>query len=497
MSASNSRTILYTARCPPEAHLQQRALPTFHKHLALPAHHRTIVQHTCRRGLGERGTPAQAIALVVTPQGHGPGRDELQGPRQRRCLALRDEALAERRRGVRRFDADRLLQDLRPVVVAPEAERGRHGEGDGAARDADARAQRRLDGRGPGERRQKRGVAEQDLARTALDEGLCQQGAVHVVHDDEELGLQLLHCPVQVRREVKGCIGALVDLAISSSAGVGLHALVVVEGVQTVAEKLRLLEAALAQDDVFHAIRPCQHQCLAVRIRTRDRDQARRRGRHLGRAEQGLHRRDPLAAGQDQDLHAADRPRILQRRQDLWEGQRDTELGQHQPRALCALDLDTWCPIRARDQLADHERLLMKLCQHGHRLLLTRCWHDEDHAQTTIESGDKLLARHLTDGRKPSHHSRQLPSVCSHLGRKVRGQNRIEAMLQAAMSNLHRTPQEPRASECQNGLCIDACGWQQGVAEAACRIERGRLAVLEARSLDYGTNQREAVAVEA
>mmetsp|Transcript_50971 Transcript_50971/g.129460 ORF Transcript_50971/g.129460 Transcript_50971/m.129460 type:complete len:384 (-) Transcript_50971:29-1180(-) len=383
------------------------------------------------------------------------------------------------------------------MVVAPEAERGRHGEGDGAARDADTSTQGRLDGRGPGERRQQRGVADQDLARAALDEGLCQQGAVHIVHDDEELGLQLIHRRVQVRREVKGCVGAFVNLAVASSAGVGGRVQVVVEGLQAVAKKLRLLEAALAQDDVLHAIRPRHHQCLAVRIRTRDCDQARRRGRHLGRAEQGLHRRDHLAAGQDQDLHAADRPRILQRRQDLWEGQRDTELGQHQPRALCALDLDTWRPIRARDQLADHERLLMKLCQHRHRRLLTRCWHDENHAQTAIEGGDKLSARYLTDGRKPSHHSRQLPSVCSHLGREVRGQNRIEAMLQAAMSNLHRTPQEPRASECQNGLRIDARGWQQGVAEAACRIERSRLAVLEARSLDDGTNQREAVAVEA
>mmetsp|Transcript_56464 Transcript_56464/g.148476 ORF Transcript_56464/g.148476 Transcript_56464/m.148476 type:complete len:649 (+) Transcript_56464:377-2323(+) len=451
-------------------------------------------EHALLAGVREGGAAPQAEALLILPQCHRAGRHELHRARQGGELALVHEALAEGDRRVAGRDAHGLLQDLRPEAAPRPLRPGerRHGERDGAAGDADPAAQRGLDRGQARERRQQGGVDHHDPARVALQEVARQQSRVHVVEHDEQLGLRRFHRAVQGRGEVLR--------RDRVSAGVGAPRLtgVVLRGLlEAVAEEVRLRELAAAEHHVLDPSGPGEGERRAARVGAHHGHEGGGGGGHGRGLDERLQRRDLRGAGQHHHAHARHGPGVLERGQDLREGQRDPELREHEPGPLRPLQLHARRARHAGDELAHHDGLLLHLAEHLLHALDVLLGDHEDHAEAAVERGGQLAGLHLAHGGEPAEGGRQLPGVGLEPRGELLGQHGVAAASEAAPRHVRRALDEPLLGELQDRLGIDARGRQEGLAEAPRGVEGRRLRVLQARGSGDGPDQGEAVAVEA
>mmetsp|Transcript_48027 Transcript_48027/g.102916 ORF Transcript_48027/g.102916 Transcript_48027/m.102916 type:complete len:221 (+) Transcript_48027:318-980(+) len=143
-------------------------------------------------------TPADAIALVVRPEGHRPRGHELHCFREREHLALCDYSRPQGHYGVGSVHSNRLLEDGRAVAATSGADGGRDSEADGEASHADACTHRGLQRTSAREGWQQCCMANEDLPGVVLDEGPGQDGRIHVVQNNQHLCLNLLHHEFQL-----------------------------------------------------------------------------------------------------------------------------------------------------------------------------------------------------------------------------------------------------------------------------------------------------------
>mmetsp|Transcript_98312 Transcript_98312/g.261192 ORF Transcript_98312/g.261192 Transcript_98312/m.261192 type:complete len:207 (-) Transcript_98312:926-1546(-) len=205
---------------------------------------------------------------------------------------------------------------------------------------------------------------------------------------------------IQLRREVRRGVDAGAAAAVRARRGVGVAARV--EVVQAVAEEARLCEAPVSEDLARHARRPRHPQRVAVGIGADDGRKHGGRRRQGGGLHERLHGCHVLGPSQHHDPHAGDGPRILQRGEDLGEGQRDAELGQHEPGPVRALDLHPLRALGASDELANDHRLLPLVPEEVHDPVHALLGDDEDHAQAAIEGGGQLPGADLPNCREPA-----------------------------------------------------------------------------------------------
>mmetsp|Transcript_84380 Transcript_84380/g.233919 ORF Transcript_84380/g.233919 Transcript_84380/m.233919 type:complete len:236 (-) Transcript_84380:1844-2551(-) len=200
----------------------------------------------CR--LVEGGAAAQAVALLITLQGYGPGGDQLHRAGQDLGLALRDHASTHGCCSVRGRDTARLLEDLWAVAVSAstQCDRG-HREAHRAAGDAYPASHGRLDGAQTREGRQQCRVEHSDPTHVAGQEGPREQRHIDVIKHHEQLRLQRLHGPLQLRAEVRRPRNA-VRAPPRCAARRHLGLLVV----QAIAKEVSLCELSISQHNVLH-----------------------------------------------------------------------------------------------------------------------------------------------------------------------------------------------------------------------------------------------------
>mmetsp|Transcript_133517 Transcript_133517/g.285496 ORF Transcript_133517/g.285496 Transcript_133517/m.285496 type:complete len:265 (-) Transcript_133517:3170-3964(-) len=180
---------------------------------------------------------------------------------------------------------------------------------------------------------------------------------------------------------------------------------------------------------------------------------------------------------------------------DLRKGQGDAELRQHEPRALCALDLEWLLALTACEEFADDHRLLVQVSERPEHLIDIGLRDHERHADTAVEGGRHLAARYPLAPCDPTEHGRQHPSVCLEVRLELLRQNPWDATLQATVRDGCRALQPPAPGQSQDSAGVDPRRCEKHITQGLRAIEGGRF--VEGSLLGHRADETEAVGVEA
>mmetsp|Transcript_19297 Transcript_19297/g.45670 ORF Transcript_19297/g.45670 Transcript_19297/m.45670 type:complete len:274 (-) Transcript_19297:4200-5021(-) len=214
--------------------------------------------------------------------------------------------------------------------------------------------------------------------------------------------------------------------------------------------------------------------------------------RHLGWVgpdlhclQQSLQGSCPRGAAHDENLRPGHHVRVLQRAQDLREGQGHAQLWQHQPTALGPVDVHLSLTIFSGQELPDDVGLLIHIFQACHDLVFVLLRSDQDHANATVEGRSEFVAGDVAPRGDPAEEGRKLPVLRLDQRLQVLGQNPRNASGQASSGDRCSATKETFLRQSKDRLNVDPRRRQKDLSEGPCGVERCRRLIPDPRSLDY------------